>query len=471
MGIKDGAVPSVCEGAESCSCGDHDVQNAIWGPGGEKHTVGLYNECKCDFWSRICEDTGAGEACDYAAEYCCGDYGHGLINVHEFGILNSPTCYCDFFNYAQNEFDHALKTKIISTNKEFTNPCGQLKKWADDIELNDERTSLEAIYNETNGSKWKKKDGWMNETLDHCKWYGISCSLEGHITSIDLKDNNLAGQFPVYTRNASHWGYPVPESAWKYTKYGLANLYRLETVRLDNNNLTGTIDSRPLYNLASLKHFDISGNQLSGEIDALVAPSISHSDFSNNRFNSMRRFEKYKGSYQTLRYCDVSNNAIQMNATARIANIPPNIEQLFAQNNQIYGSLPESSEYLLRLLHLSMSNNYISGSLPESLNHLPWILTFNISSNALSGQVPHFTESFVSLQEIDMSNQTNGFTGSIPKRIGFFQSLKILKLAGNKITGTVPSSIGYMAALEVLDLSTNRFKNSIPSELGKLGGE
>ncbi len=365
---------------------------------------------------------------------------------------NSPTCYCDFFNYAQNEYGHVLKSKATNANgsEEFDrhNPCDELETyWALFFGDHDEweRASLEAIYNNANGLNWANKIGWMNETVHHCKWYGISCDNEGRITSIELRDNNLAGQFPVYTRNYTYPNNgPALESEWILTRYGLANLFKLETIDLAGNKLTGTFDIRPLYNLASLTHFDISENQLSGEIDALVAPSISHSDFSSNNFNSMRRFDKYKGSYQTLRHCDVSNNAIKIKASDRLVNIPPNIERFFAQNNQIYGSLS------------------------ESLNYLPRLRQFDVSSNALSGQLPDFGESFLTLQKLDLSNQAIGFTGSIPADLAKYLFLKVLNVADNKITGTVPPFIGNMAVLEVLDLSNNSLKNRFLQSLESL---
>ena len=133
------------------------------------------------------------------------------------------------------------------------------------------------------------------------------------------------------TRNTNpNWNAPAAENDWKDTKYGLANLYSLKTLNLANNKLTGTIESRPLYNLASLTHFDVSGNQLSGGMEALVSPSLTHADFSNNRFTSIQSFKKYKGSFQSLRFCDVSNNAIQIDANDFLLNIPTNIQQLIA---------------------------------------------------------------------------------------------------------------------------------------------
>ncbi len=466
----------LCEEAESCSCdGDHDIELATDNIFELEYnvTVGLFDECKCNFWSRLCEDSdsGTGEACDYAAEYCCGEYGHSF----DFLYTNSALCYCDFFNYAQNEFQHALKPKTMNINKDFRNPYDQYKmqRLVDIVsDINEEKTSLKAIYENTSGENWRNNDGWMNETVHHCQWYGISCSTKGRVTRIDLRDNNLAGQFPVYTRKHIHPdGTLLP--VWYYTKYGLANLFNLETIDLAGNKLQGTIDYRSIYNLPYLVHFDVSGNQLSGELTALVTHSIRHSDFSNNKFTSMKRFEKYKKSYQTLRFCDVSNNAIQINATDRLDSLPPTIEQLFAQNNQIYGSLPESMNNLPKLRQFNMSNNLLSGSISGSLNRLPRLQKFDISSNNLTGQLPDFEESILILQVLDLSNQrqTAGFTGTIPEDLGTFQSLKVLKLAGNKLTGTIPPSIGNIAVLEMFDFSSNLLNSTIPPELGLLKGE
>eukprot|EP00984_Skeletonema_dohrnii_P024486 scaffold13607_cov117-Skeletonema_dohrnii-CCMP3373.AAC.10 len=440
-----------------CEAADHDVKIVTTQSNKREnynYTVGLYNECKCDFWLRICEDTRAGEACDYAAEYCCGDYGYGYLDAGDddygFEYSNSPTCYCDFFNYAQNEFQHELKLKKLNTSNEITYPCGQFQ--TDVIELSYgnprkfERASLEAIYNETNGQNWTNKAGWMNETVDYCQWYGITCNDdEGYVTGIDLRANNLLGQFPVYTRNEFR-GYPIRESWWIATKYGLANLYNLRRLDLAKNNLTGTIEYRPLYNLHLLTHFDVSGNQLSGEVDALVSSSLKHVDFSNNKFTSLLSFKKYKQSFQTLRFCDLSNNAIQNDASDLLKNIPPNIEQFLASNNQMHGNLP------------------------ASLNSLSKLSQFDMSSNALSGSLPGFADSILSLQQLDLSNQTNGFTGSIPKDLWRFQSLKVLNLASNELEGPIPPDIGKMTALEEFDFSNNRLINAIPSELGQLAG-
>jgi len=94
-----------------------------------------------------------------------------------------------------------------------------------------------------------------------------------------------------------------------------------------------------------------------------------------------------------------------------------------------------------------------------------------MSSNALSGELPVFADSTLSLQELEISFQTKGFTGSIPDDLLKLQFLNTLNLAGNRLAGTIPRAIGFMAMLEVLDLSNNRLDSLIPSELGVLAGE
>jgi len=459
LGIEDGVVTPLCKNAESCSCPnavDHDINpvNELLGVAVNfNETEGLYDECKCNFWLPHCEDKG-GEACDYAAEYCCGDYLYDG-DLGGFFYLDSPQCYCDFLNFAQNEFGHDLKAKALNPNESFPNRCGEFQELMDYfldilgqkiiVPIIFERPSLKEIYKKTNGQNWTNSAGWM-KIADHCQWYGISCDDEGYVIGIDLRDNNLAGQFPTYTNP----GTTFINQNWMFTKTGLGNLLHLKKVDLANNKLVGTIDYRPLYNILSLTHFDVSGNQLGGEVDVLVTSSVTHADFSNNLFTSMHRFEKYKVSpLQTLRFCDVSNNLIEKDSTDLLENIPPNIEQFSASHNKIHGELP------------------------ALLNNLPKLSQFSMSSNALSGSLPVFADSILSLQELDLSNQnqTNGLTGPISKDLWRFQSLKIFNLAGNKLTSIIPPSIGSMSVLEEFDLSNNLLESSIPSELGKLDGE
>jgi Leucine-rich repeat (LRR) protein len=105
------------------------------------------------------------------------------------------------------------------------------------------------MYEKTSGLNWRDNAGWMNETLGHYQWYGISCDIDGFVTNIDLRGNNLLGQFPVYKRNNILYNLSIQERPvigelrpmfrhWMLMKDGLANLFKFKTFDLSNNKLS-----------------------------------------------------------------------------------------------------------------------------------------------------------------------------------------------------------------------------------------
>jgi hypothetical protein len=298
------------------------------------------------------------------------------------------------------------------------------------------------MYARLGGDNWIDKDGWMTDS-DHCEWFGISCDEDGYVTRVDLGGNNLVGQFPVYTRDD-----PIGNN-WRTSKFGIANLYKLEDLGLANNSLTGTIEYAPLYNLQELEYFNVSRNNLTGEADALVGQYIQWADFANNAFTSMRRFETYKyEAHDLLWWCDVSNNLIRQDADDLLRHMPPKMEHFIASNNNVHGTLPwDPLHFLKKLREFRMASNYISGELPS------------------------FEESFTSLQHLDMSYQKkNGLTGTIPNDL-WRAPFITLNLAGNSLTGTISSRVGDLTKIKEFDLSNNRLIGTIPSEVGKLAGK
>ncbi|KAK1733943.1 leucine-rich repeat domain-containing protein [Skeletonema marinoi] len=436
--LEEGEVASCDEAVSSICDATHEVK-VLNMPNGDFETVGLYNKCKCDFWILMCEHEGTDiVACDYAAEYCCGDYEY-TASEDTFYYLNSPACYCDFQKFED------VKPQTMNVNSEFTDACDQIEdEWLQSHTREDEKKSLEAMYARLGGDNWIDKDGWMTDT-DHCEWFGITCE-DGYVTRVDLGGNNLVGQFPVYTRDDPIGNY------WRTSKYGLANLYKLVHLDLANNNLTGTIEYAPLYNLQELAEFYISRNNLTGEADALVAPNLYQADFGNNTFTSMRRFEKYKYTVQDkLWWYDASNNKIRQDANDLLWHMPPKMEHFIASNNNIRGALPAKW---------------------ESLNELKKLREFRMASNYISGELPSFEESYTSLQHLDMSYQKkNGLTGQIPEDLWRTQSFITLSLAGNSLTGTITSLVGDLAVMKEFDLSNNRLIGAIPSEVGMLAGK
>lgn len=77
--------------------------------------------------------------------------------------------------------------------------------------------ALVALYDSTNGPGWTGSTGWLS-TNTPCTWRGVSCS-SGHVTNIDLADNQLSGSIP-------------PE---------LGNLANLQSLYLSYNQLRGAL--------------------------------------------------------------------------------------------------------------------------------------------------------------------------------------------------------------------------------------
>lgn len=71
-----------------------------------------------------------------------------------------------------------------------------------DVDLDaGECVALEAIYEDLNGARWNRNDGWTDldtnpPTTDPCQWHGLTCT-DGLLTGINLYNNDLSGQLPA----------------------------------------------------------------------------------------------------------------------------------------------------------------------------------------------------------------------------------------------------------------------------------
>ena len=61
------------------------------------------------------------------------------------------------------------------------------------------------LYHSANGDHWKNNKGW-NWTNTPCNWKGIRCN-DGHVTRLDLYDNQLSGPIPKSIGNLSQLKY------------------------------------------------------------------------------------------------------------------------------------------------------------------------------------------------------------------------------------------------------------------------
>lgn len=100
-----------------------------------------------------------------------------------------------------------------------------------------ECASLVVLYNNLGGPEWVRADGWLKQP-DPCDWYGIDCS-NGHVTSLRLPQNHLAGTLPNEIGQLGH----------------------LREFRVNGNILSGEIPASFL-NLQRLSGLNLSYNEL-----------------------------------------------------------------------------------------------------------------------------------------------------------------------------------------------------------------
>ncbi|XP_047148462.1 LOW QUALITY PROTEIN: receptor-like protein 14, partial [Vigna umbellata] len=337
---------------------------------------------------------------------------------------------------------------------------------------------------------------------------------QNSLTSVDFSSCRLEGLFPY----------------WLFE-----NNTKLTELRVRNCSFTGVLQL-PLHPLTSMRRIDVSDNNITGQIPnkniSSVLPNLQYLNLSRNHIQGS--ISREFGKMSLLHTLDLSNNhlsgEIPKNISrdgSRLKNLKLShnrlygpvfpslkyLEELYLDDNSLYGSIPNSflnsSLQLLslgynnlvgklpnvignfsNLAKLSLSNNLLEGSIPTCLvEHQP-LLYLDVSNNNLMGFVPSFVNA--SLRYIHLSN--NMFSG-LPKRmfskrssiiildlshneiVGSIQDmmedlahsrLNILILKGNRFTGHLPEQICQLEDLSILDLSYNNFFGPIPNCLGKM---
>lgn len=177
--------------------------------------------------------------------------------------------------------------------------------------------ALMEFYNETDGDNWKQNYGWENE--QHCNpcmgWYGVTCK-KGRVNSVRLQNNNLTGT--------------LTES--------LTKLDKLEVLLLGENKLSGSIPIG-ICSLEKLSVLQLTKNNISGQLP------IAFGDLKN-------------------------------------------LEKLFLTHNKIEGIIPDSFGKMKRLQMLYLGANNLSGTLPYSLGELDNLQALVISQNNIQGPLP-----------------------------------------------------------------------------------
>mmetsp|Transcript_3099 Transcript_3099/g.5688 ORF Transcript_3099/g.5688 Transcript_3099/m.5688 type:complete len:2005 (+) Transcript_3099:213-6227(+) len=394
--------------------------------------------CGCDVWEPICA-THRGQACEFFAGRCCGS---PTVDIH------NPQCYCEAYTELEQHMNYELSHK---------ESCSNADEAVFKSDYVDERESLSNIYSELGGKYWNDRSMWLEGDTEtaHCMWHGVKCDATGFISEIDLTGNNLVGNMQ-------------PSRFF-------SSMHALKSLRLASNKLEGTIGPNSFYGLRALEHVDFSQNNLSGEVDVLLSPSIKEVNMSHNSFTYMAPFKKFRGAQQALRHLDLSYNSIHEDISDILKDIPSNLKELVLTMNHIFGSLPDALPALDDMNRFVLNNNRMTGPIPDISRSFPRLKELDLSSQkqannnytGLSGLIPAGWTLSPELAVLDLSN--NRLTGDIPPGIGNLLHLKKLNVSNNVLSRNseldgISADLGNLAGIcEVMDLSNNKLLGQIPS--------
>ncbi|CAL9052317.1 unnamed protein product [Musa banksii] len=190
-------------------------------------------------------------------------------------------------------------------------------------------------------------------------------------------------------------------------------------IKLSGLGLTGTMGYQ-LASLTSVTYFDLSKNNLNGDIPYQLPPNVTHINLAGNGLTGGIPYSISQMS--DLKYLNLANN------------------QLSGQLIDMFGKLPS-----LSLLDLSF--NRFSGSLPQSFGSLTHLKTLNLENNQFSGSLDVL--STLSLEDLNIQN--NKFTGWIPNKL---KSIHNLKVGGNSWSSR-PAPPGMAKAADNNDTSSS----------------
>ena len=184
-----------------------------------------------------------------------------------------------------------------------------------------DRAALVALYNATDGPNWANSTNWLSDRPIG-EWYGVNVDYQGHVTGLDLWENQLTGTIPTQ----------------------LGSLSNLEGLDLGGNQLTGTIPTQ-LGNLSNLRWLGLWENQLTGTIPTQL------------------------GNLSNLGGMDLGGNQLTGQIPSELGRLS-NLQGLHLWGNQLSGPVPTWLGSLSDLQELYLSGNQLIGQIPSELGSL-----------------------------------------------------------------------------------------------------
>jgi len=265
--------------------------------------------------------------------------------------------------------------------------------------------------------------GPETDYLTSIRGSGQGC-FAGRITSLNLRRNNLVGNFSI------------PE---------LGDLTNLTYLDLSWNSIYGTIPTEigsasPMQGINNIQVINLAHNQLTGELPSQLG-----------QLNML-------GPPASVG-CGIDDPCP--------IGVQLKMNDLNVGHNSLTGTVPSQLGELVHLRILDLTANNLTGAVPIELGKLEALQLLYLRENSFSGSLPagllhNMTElRYLMLQE-------NSFTGAVPTQVGRLVKLNNLFMYGNRLDEALPDEIGEMENVREIRLQDNRIPGVIPDSIGKL---
>ncbi|XP_048234321.1 receptor-like protein EIX2 [Ricinus communis] len=327
------------------------------------------------------------------------------------------------------------------------------------------------------------------------------------LKTLDLSRTYLSGNFPDMinvsfirelhlSMNKVHWS--LSES--------IGQLSNLEVLDLSSNSMGGVISDIHFSNLSKLWKLDISDHSYTLAFSSNWNPLFQLIILKMRSCILGPRFPQWLHRQKRIIHLDISNTSISDRISDWFWELPPTLRYLNLSYNLISGEVQKLPLILGNFSVIDMSSNNFHGSIPLlrpditllnlAKNRLSGTISnlCSISGTTLTFLITSSRENFLlchpaHIQILDFSR--NNISGSIPQVLDQYAGTSIVAYTQNIIlawkgieleygqtlrfvkcidisTGTIPRRIGYLNSLESLDLSASHLSGGHPDSLSDL---
>ncbi|RID71951.1 hypothetical protein BRARA_C03863 [Brassica rapa] len=303
---------------------------------------------------------------------------------------------------------------------------------------------------------------------------------------LDLSETSLSGNIPNSIGNLKHFNVLRFDNCNLTGKipFSIGNLSLLNTLHLSSNNFdalafnhfTGALPPN-ITSLSNLKYFDASLNSFVGSIPSTLftIPSLETIFLNNNQLSGPLEIGNIS-SMSKLQELDLSRNDLTgpiPRSISKFVNLR-SLSVLSLGSNHLGGKLPDIFLNGSNLRSLNVGHNQLVHKLPRSLSDCSSLEVLNMEHNRINDTFPFWLKSLPKLQVLVL--HSNEFYGSLqyqPKAATWFPQLRIMDVSHNAFTGALPSDFFMYWMLSRDELhqdpyTLNKLSGQIPHSLAGL---